>query len=206
MKNEQAEEMNVKEQNFELEGEQKKAESETQENSKMHYDEDRHTLVKRKPLPEKLKRALQCVVFALIVAAVSVVGSFVYFESTQIDLEKYYIVGSYRVVSLEKVYPDLMLTRKSSTISIDAIDGGKRYEQIVIYDFTNVTEKNVDSAMKDYVQELKKKINGFQVTDIKLDAPERQMFLTKQESKHTISLLIEKDAETKTFKIKISYV
>lgn len=174
---------------------------------KLHYDEDRDVLVKRKPLPKKLKVVLQHIGFILAIVAVSVVCTLVYFESTQIDLENFYIIGSYRVVSLEKVYPNADLTRTSTDVVIESIQDGRRYEQTVVYDFTKISSIQIADAMKAYLAEAQKKINGFQITDnidiLKDDT--NKVYLTRQESKHTISLWVIKDETNQRLTIRISY-
>jgi len=178
------------------------------EESRLHYDEDTDAVVKRKPMPRKAKLILEHIGFVLAIMVVSVVLAFVYFESTQIDLEKYYIVGSYRVVSLEKVYPDSDLVRESTSSYIGKLDNGKkRFDQTIVYSFKETDGITADEASVKYIAELKEVVNGF--NDLPSESrtlnPDEYQLVKKENNKVFIRIVVTKNTELNTLKIVIVY-
>jgi len=174
----------------------------------LHYDEDTDEVVKRKPMPRKAKLILEHIGFVLAIIVVTVVLSFVYFESTQIDLEKYYIVGSYRVVSLEKVYPDSDLIRESTSSYIGKLENGKkRFDQTIIYSFKDTDGITAEDASEKYIAELKEVVNGF--NDLPSESrtlnPDECQLVKKENNKVFIRIVVTKNTELNTLKIVIVY-
>lgn len=173
-----------------------------------HYDEDKNTVVKRKPLPRKVKLVLEHIGFIVAIMAVSVLLSFVYFESTQIDLEKYYIVGSYRVVSLEKLYPDKELIRESTSSFIGKSGTKKRFDQTIDYKFDGQEEGLLDEAYTKYVAELKDVVNGFNdlpPESISLKNENECQLVKKENSKVYIRVSVKKNTTLNKLTISIIY-